>query len=55
MTWREQMLCRILLIIAAMLADDPQVADSVKTLATTLQVDGRKEREKALAAAGLVD
>jgi hypothetical protein len=55
MTWREQMLVRILLIIAAMFADDPQTAESVKRLATTIQVDAPKERAKALAAAGLVD
>ena len=32
MTWREQLLVRILLLIARMVADDPVIADDLKHL-----------------------
>lgn len=38
MTWREQLLCRILLIIARMVADDPAIAADLKTLSTHIGV-----------------
>jgi hypothetical protein len=53
MTWREQILTRILLIVAKMLTDDPEIAQDVKNLATSIQVDAPREREKAMRAAGL--
>jgi hypothetical protein len=50
MTWREQMLVRILLIVARVFADDPEISAQVKNLATAIQVDGTRERERALPA-----
>lgn len=55
MTWREQMLARILLILAKIVTDDPQIADDLKHLGNKISVDGTREREKALAAAGLLE
>jgi hypothetical protein len=46
MTWREQMLARILLLVAAIFADDPHLAEEVKRLRTTIQVEGPRERER---------
>lgn len=38
MTWREQMIARILLILAEMFADDPALEKELKNLRTTIQV-----------------
>lgn len=36
LTWREKIVCRILLILARMFADDPKVRDDIKSLTTTI-------------------
>ncbi len=36
MTWREQMVCRILLLVARMFADDPALAVEIKHIANTV-------------------
>lgn len=38
MTWREKLICHILLIIARMVADDPVVRDEVKYLSNHISV-----------------
>ena len=38
MTWREQFVVRILLLVARMLTDDPAIADEIRKLATHAQV-----------------
>lgn len=55
MTWREQIVVRILLLVARMFSDDPQLSDDIKALSNSVQIDGTREREKALAAVGLVE
>jgi len=54
MTWRDQMLAKVLLILAKLFVDDPQIAEDLKHLGNRISVDGTREREKALAAAGLL-
>lgn len=34
MTWREQLLIKILLLVARIVADDPAIAREIQTLAT---------------------
>lgn len=38
MTWREQTIARILLILARMLADDSEIRDALKQLATQVNI-----------------
>lgn len=38
MSWREQIIARILLILAEMFADDPDLAKELKNLRTAIQV-----------------
>lgn len=38
MSWREQMIARILLIVAQMFADDPELAREIKNLRNAIQV-----------------
>lgn len=40
MTWREQLICRILLIIAGMVAADEQLTRELSTLSTHIGVHG---------------
>lgn len=42
MTWREQFIARILLIIARMVADDPVLRDDLKNLANHASVHAPK-------------
>jgi hypothetical protein len=42
MTWRDQLVARILLIVARMFADDPRVAEDIKNLATHISVNAPK-------------
>jgi hypothetical protein len=42
MTFREQIVARILLILARMLADDPVLREELKHLGTHVQVNGSK-------------
>lgn len=43
MTWREKLVARILLIVAAMVADDPGLAAEIKNLSTHIQVNAKEE------------
>jgi hypothetical protein len=43
LTWREKTLIRILLIVAAMFADETEVKRAVKELATHISVARREE------------
>jgi len=36
MTWRQQMVCRILLMIAAILAEEPKLREELKYLSNTI-------------------
>ena len=42
MTWRQKTIARILLIIAIILADEPQLAEALRRLATEIQVNAPK-------------
>lgn len=55
MTWREQIVVRILLMVARIFSDDPQLSADIKDLSNSIQIDGTREREKALAAVGLME
>ena len=46
MTWREQLIIRILLLIARMVADDRELASDLKHLATHIGVNAPKAREE---------
>ena len=55
MSWREGIVIRILLMVARMFADDLQLRQDIQALANHISVEGKREREKALAAAGLIE
>lgn len=38
MTWREQLIARILLLVARMVADDPELADALKHLSNHIGI-----------------
>jgi len=38
-TWKEKVVCRILFIIAMMMAEDSKVHDEIKALATHISVE----------------
>ena len=46
MTWREQLVARILLIIARMVATDPVLAAELKHLANHISVDALKAHQE---------
>jgi hypothetical protein len=41
MTWAERTLARVLLLLATMLADDPEVRKELHAIATHISVHGR--------------
>lgn len=49
MTWREQLVARILLLVARMVCDDPALDAEIKTLATHIGVHGDKHAIKEAA------
>jgi hypothetical protein len=47
MTWREQLVVRILLLIARMVTDDDVVSAELKALSNHVSVEGPKQLERA--------
>ena len=45
MTWREQLIARILLLIARMVAEDPAVADALRHLGNHIAATAPKRAE----------
>lgn len=50
MTWREQLIVRILLIVARMVADDSVLDAEIKTLANHVSVEAHRNAPKSEAA-----
>ena len=46
MTWREQLVVRILVIIARMVSDDPVIREELKHLGTHVQVNAPKPEDE---------
>lgn len=44
MTWREALIARVLLIIARMVCDDPELRSNLRDLSTHIAVNHDKER-----------
>lgn len=42
MTWKEQLVARILLLIARLVCDDPALSQDLKTLSMHIQVNAPK-------------
>ena len=50
MTWRDQIVVRILLLVARLFADDSELKLEIKNLANAIQAQGRELAREAAAA-----